>query len=466
MTVDKNGLATVVWRRNNGTNNIVQSSTSLNGAAWSTPVDLSATGANATAPQVTVAPNGLATAVWVRNNGTVDIVQSSTSLSGAAWSTPVDLSATGQNAQNPQVTVDKNGLATAVWLRYNAGKTIVQSSTSLSGAAWSTPVNLSAVGQSAQNPQVIADKNGLAIAIWTRSNGTNTIVQSSTSLSGAAWSTPVDLSATGRNGVSPQVTVDSNGLATAVWIRNNGTNDIVQSSTSLSGAAWSTPVDLSATGQSAFLPQVTVDSNGLTIAIWYRSNGTNNIVQSSTSLSGAAWSTPVDLSATGQSAIGVSVTVDKNGLARAVWTRSNGTNTIVQSSARTPEQTTPTITTPPTAGSISYGTALSGATLTGGAASVPGTFTFTSPSTTPATGTSNVSITFTPSDTINYTTTTTTIPITVSAATPTPTPTPEQPLVNTGTSIIGLGMMAGGAMLMALLGAVIILVTRGRARRR
>ena len=311
----------------------------------------------------------------------------------------------------------------------------------------------------------------------------------------------------------------------------------------MSGAAWSTPVDLSATGASATAPQVTVDSNGLATAVWLRNNGTNDIVQSSTSLSGAAWSTPVDLSATGQSAIGVSVTVDKNGLARAVWTRSNGTNTIVQSSARTPEQTTPTITTPPTAGSISYGTALSGATLTGGAASVPGTFTFTSPSTTPATGTSNVSITFTPSDTINYTTTTTTIPITVSAATPTittpptagsisygtalsgatltggaasvpgtftftspsttpatgtsnvsitftpsdtinyttttttipitvsaatptPTPTPEQPLVNTGTSIIGLGMMAGGAMLMALLGAVIILVTRGRARRR
>ena len=294
---------------------------------------------------------------------------------------------------------------------------------------------------------------------------TGVLLSSSALAAGGTWTT-VDISATGGNASVPRMTVDKNGLATVVWRRNNGTNNIVQSSTSLNGAAWSTPVDLSATGANATAPQVTVAPNGLATAVWIRNNGTNDIVQSSTSLSGAAWSTPVDLSATGQSAIGVSVTVDKNGLARAVWTRSNGTNTIVQSSARTPEQTTPTITTPPTAGSISYGTALSGATLTGGAASVPGTFTFTSPSTTPATGTSNVSITFTPSDTINYTTTTTTIPITVSAATPTPTPTPEQPLVNTGTSIIGLGMMAGGAMLMALLGAVIILVTRGRARRR
>ncbi len=43
------------------------------------------------------------------------------------------------------------------------------------------------------------------------------------------WSTPDDLSATGGNAIEPQVTVDGQGNATAVWTRSNGTNTIVQS---------------------------------------------------------------------------------------------------------------------------------------------------------------------------------------------------------------------------------------------
>jgi LPXTG-motif cell wall-anchored protein len=70
-------------------------------------------------------------------------------------------------------------------------------------------------------------------------------------------------------------------LATAVWHRNNGSSDIIQSSTSLNGGAWSTPVDLSATGANAYYPQVTVSSTGLATAVWYRNDGSNDIIQSS-----------------------------------------------------------------------------------------------------------------------------------------------------------------------------------------
>mgnify|MGYP002628584526 CR=1 FL=1 len=46
-----------------------------------------------------------------------------------------------------------------------------------------------------------------------------------------SWSTPADLSATGRDASEPQVTVSSTGLATAVWYSNDGSNKIIQSST-------------------------------------------------------------------------------------------------------------------------------------------------------------------------------------------------------------------------------------------
>jgi hypothetical protein len=64
---------------------------------------------------------------------------------------------------------------------------------------------------------------------------------------------------------------------------------------------------------------------------------------------------------------------------------------------------TPQITAWPTASAITYGQALSASTLSGGSASVPGTFAFTTSSTYPTeAGTYSASVTFTPSDTTYY----------------------------------------------------------------
>jgi hypothetical protein len=170
--------------------------------------------------------------VWNRSDGSKNLIQSSTSQSGGTWSTPVDLSTSGQDANSPQVSVDSTGLAIAVWNRSDGSKNLIQSSTSQSGGTWSTPVDLSTSGQSANSPQVSVDSTGLAIAVWNRSDGSKNIIQSSTSQSGGTWSTPVDLSTSGQSAYDPQVSVDSTGLATAVWFRFDASgNSIIQSST-------------------------------------------------------------------------------------------------------------------------------------------------------------------------------------------------------------------------------------------
>jgi hypothetical protein len=79
----------------------------------------------------------------------------------------------------------------------------------------------------------------------------------------------------------------------------------------------------------------------------------------------------------------------------------------------------PMITTPPAAAAITEGAALSTSALTGGTASVAGSFAWTAPSTVPAVGTDSESVTFTPTDTTDYTTATTDVSIVVNPATPT-----------------------------------------------
>jgi LPXTG-motif cell wall-anchored protein len=178
-----------------------------------------------------VSSTGLVTAIWRRYDGSKEIIQSSTSLNGSAWSATADLSATGGNAREPQVTVSSTGLVTAIWRRYDGDADIIQSSTSQNGGAWSTPANLSLTGGGSSQPQLTVSSTGLVTAVWPRYNGSRYIIQSSTSQNGGAWSTPVDLSSTGGDALGPQVTVSSSGLFTAVWYRSNGIVAFIQSST-------------------------------------------------------------------------------------------------------------------------------------------------------------------------------------------------------------------------------------------
>ena len=79
----------------------------------------------------------------------------------------------------------------------------------------------------------------------------------------------------------------------------------------------------------------------------------------------------------------------------------------------------PAVITPPTASAIIYGQKLSSSILSGGVASVAGTFAFTASSTAPSAGVASRGFTFTPTNTLNYNTTTGTVSVTVNKATPT-----------------------------------------------
>jgi len=101
----------------------------------------------------------------------------------------------------------------------------------------------------------------------------------------------------------------------------------------------------------------------------------------------------------------------------------------------------PTVTAWPTASGITYGQTLGASTLSGGTASVPGTFAFSSPATVPGAGSNQTfAVTFTPSDTATYSPVSGTAGINVSKATPTVTSWPAA-------SDISAGMKLGDASL-------------------
>ena len=300
--------------------------------------DISAPRVGAFAPQITTAPDGTATAVWRRFSGSNWIIQAATRPPGGSFGAPVDLSVAGRNATSPQITTASDGTATVVWTRFNGSNDIVQVATRPPGESFGPPADLSAPGGRATSPQVATASDGTTTAVWIRSDGANNIIQASTRPPGGSFGTPVDLSVAGQDAFGPQITKAPDGTTTAVWGwgRSIAANNTVQAATRPPGGSFGAPVDLSATGRPAFGPQITTAPDGTTTAVWQRYNGANVVIQAATRPPGGSFGAPVDLSVAGRNAYSPQVATAPDGTAIAVWRRFSGSNWIVQAATRPP----------------------------------------------------------------------------------------------------------------------------------
>jgi hypothetical protein len=331
VAMDPAGDAVAVWQHFNGTNQIVEGSVRLAGGSFAAPVDLSAGGVNAQTPQVAMDPAGDAVAVWDRG---ATVVQAVSRPAGRSFSAPVDISSTSTSVSDAHVAMDQAGDAIAVWRIFDGTNFIVQAAVRPAGGAFGTPVNLTADGNDAFAPDVAMDPAGDATVVWFRYNGTTQVIQAATRPAGGSFATPHDVSLNGGDAAFPHVAMDNAGDAVAVWYRGNGTNNIAQAAVLPAGGTWQTPEDLSAVGENALNAAVGMDPAGDAVAVWQRSDGTNQIVQAAARPAGGSFGSSVDLSAAGENALAPQVAIDQAGDAVATWQRSNGTNVIIQTSTR------------------------------------------------------------------------------------------------------------------------------------
>ncbi len=335
VAVDNAGNVTAVWRRFDGSNIRVQAATrSAAPSAWSNPVNLSAAGQDAFDPQIAVNATGSASVVWSRWNGVSVVVQAiSRRIHLGSWNSPADLSVNGGNAFDPRIAIGPSGTAVAVWQRFNGTNVVIQSASQpVASGSWSPATDLSTADENAVQPGIAVDTAGNATAVWVSEAGANFVPQAvSRPVTTGVWGTPTDLSPAQPSVSDPHVALDINGTATAVWQGFDGTNIVIRTATRPATGVWSLPADLSGAGQDAVEPQVALDAAGNITTVWARSNGTNPVIQATRrSVASGTWSAPADLSGAGQDALGVEVAVDPHGNAAAVWQRSNGPDSAVQ----------------------------------------------------------------------------------------------------------------------------------------
>ncbi len=251
------------------------------GGSWQPEVDLDADETELIgSPVVAIDSKGDLAAAWLFQNGINEVVQATTRPAGASsWSAITNVSSATGAATTPRIAMTNAGNTVVAWAQSATSGATIEAADLPAGGAWGPPVELSASGQAAENPALALDSAGDASAVWDRSNGSNTIVEAAEMPSGGTWQAPVDLSATGESATNAQVTGDARGGFTAVWQRSNGTNTIIEAARHPQGGGWQPPSDVSATAQNAEDPALAADAAGDVTAVWDRSNGTNTIVQ-------------------------------------------------------------------------------------------------------------------------------------------------------------------------------------------
>jgi hypothetical protein len=264
------GLAVAAWQRFNGARFVIQAARNT-GGSWAATQDLSDGGSeNATGARVALDAAGDAVVVWQAELGGTTYARAAVSVAGGPWSAPITLS--GPGATNPEVAVG-GGEAFAVWQRAIGSDSAVEVTGWRVGSAPPPGRALSQPGQRADQPDVAVAANGRAIAAWRAFDGRNFVVTGAVRAPGAGFEAPRALAQPRADSVGPRVGVDTAGNGVVVWVRSDGTNDILQSATRLAGAGdWLPIVNLTPPGGDAFTPQVML-AGGRGIATFVRSSG-------------------------------------------------------------------------------------------------------------------------------------------------------------------------------------------------
>ncbi len=290
VAINAKGEAAVVWIQQNPSSGLkenpsfVEASVRAPGAGFSAPETISpqplVSGQSAAHPRVGIDAAGDVRAVWEYFDGTDDLIETASRPPGGSFSAPKPLSVDGEDAFGPDLAVDVAGATTVVWDQDKESNFTVRGAGAAAGAELGSPVNLSTSSASSLGEPVIATApGGAATVAWTQSNGANNLIQAAAGTSGGAFASQQAVSAVGQEGLNPEVSEDRAGASTIVWQGSNGTNDIVEAATGSPAGGFSAAAELSAAGQDAVFPRVAMDAGGDATAVWWRSDGTNAIVQ-------------------------------------------------------------------------------------------------------------------------------------------------------------------------------------------
>lgn len=304
-------------------------------------------------PEVATNPNnGDVTFVWKRRDGSAnggkDIIQGRRRLANGTLGGVFDISAAGQNADVPQVVVDPNGKATFVWLRFDGSDTegdttccwIVQGRARAPDGTLGAVFNLSTPGQNAGSagpPRLAVAPDGTVTFVW-QSGSTPPVIHARRRTSGGTLGSIFTVAPSPTGGgayaFAPELAVAPDGAVTFAWGKAvGGPPTTFQGRRRLSDGTMGGVFDVSPAASFPGGLHVAVDSNGKATFIWHREVSGSQRVEGRARAADASISPVFDVSSSGGTSPQLSVAPD--GKVTFIWSNQSGSTNIILGRART-----------------------------------------------------------------------------------------------------------------------------------
>ncbi|MEW5879741.1 MAG: immunoglobulin domain-containing protein [Pseudomonadota bacterium] len=323
IAMDASGNAIAVWRQNDGTFFGIYANRYAAGSGWGSAQRIDSGPGDANEPRIALDGSGNALVVWWRSG-----VHANRYAAGSGWGT-AQLLAGGLTA-NPDVVMDASGNAIAVWQRFDGSTDNIDASRYTSGSGWSAPQPIENGAGSASNARIAVDGSGNAIAVWSQSNGTSYNLTANRYTQGVGWGTAQPIETLSREADAPDIAMNASGDAVVVWrdlIRDGNGNLVdapVYAIRYTPGSGWGTAQRLdSGTNYRdvPYPPQVAIDAQGNAIAVWRDYDGAGFRVFAGRYVAGSGWAAIEQLQSPGGGDVWYppDVAMDVNGNAIVVW---------------------------------------------------------------------------------------------------------------------------------------------------
>jgi hypothetical protein len=322
---DPAGNALAVWSQFDGTRFSIWANRYTAGAGWGSAELIETDDAgDAAYPEIAVDHNGNALAVWQQSDGARNNIWANRYTAGSGWGSAALIETDNAGpALHPQVAFDPDGNALAVWYQSDGSRYNIVANRYTAGTGWGSAELIETVNSgSAEFPQIAVDASGNALAVWYQYDGTRNNIWANRYNAGSGWGS-AELIETDNAGpaINPQIAVDAAGNALAVWSQSDGAIYYIWANRYTVGSGWGSPelIETYNTGD-AFSPQIAFDVAGNALAVWEQSDGVGARAAANRYTAGSGWGSAeiIDISTPGNS-LGPQIAVDGAGNALAVW---------------------------------------------------------------------------------------------------------------------------------------------------
>ncbi len=348
IAIDAKGNALVVWVQHDGKHFHIWSNRYTLASGWGTATLIEHNNAgHASDPQIAVDGNGNALAVWAMHDGSRKNIWSNRFVLGTGWGTAtlIENNDVG-DASNPQIAIDGNGNALAVWRQFDGTHFNIRANRFTADTGWGAAelIETDNAGD-AVGPQIALDANSNALAVWRQSDGTRYNIWANRFTAGAGWGT-AELIETDNAGDAKgaHIAFDAKGNALAVWRQSDGKQFNIwinrYTTGKNAGNSWGTAtLIMNGDAINAAGPKIAFDNQGNALVVWRQSKDTRSSIWANRLSANNGWGAAVLIESDDSGdAIGPQIAFDKNGNALVVWRQSDGKRFHISANRYTPSK--------------------------------------------------------------------------------------------------------------------------------